>query len=215
MLISIISGLLLSTFLNLESDLPGHRGRYCIAHLSVLVQDCSKELVRVGKPLRAGTFTNAHYYMLLGMNDTTLCVCVCVCVWCVVCVCEWVCVCVCVCGQIRVRECIMGMCEWVCLAAQTIRSHLFPPIGSGLETVVEKNPSHSRRPYRPDQWLCLLPVWGRHQGMRVPNCLSAGSHDPLAVALEHTPLRFRDVPFLSSRWVYLLHGGIQNTGLLQ
>ena len=112
MLISIIFGLLLGTFLNLESDLPGHRGRYCMAHLSVLVQDCSKELVCVRKPLRAGTFTNAHYSMLLGMEDPTLCVCVC----------EWVCVC----GQIRVRECIMGMCEWVCLAAQTIRSHLFP-----------------------------------------------------------------------------------------
>ena len=65
-----------------------------MAHLSVLVQDCSKELVRVGKPLRAGTFTNAHYSMLLGMKDTTLCVCLCV--VCGVCVCVSVCVCVCV-----------------------------------------------------------------------------------------------------------------------
>ncbi len=50
------------------------------------------------------------------------------------------------------------------------------PMGSGLVTVVLKNPSHSRRPYRPAQWLWRLPVWGRHQGISVLNCLSAGSH---------------------------------------
>lgn len=50
------------------------------------------------------------------------------------------------------------------------------PMGSGLVTVVLKKPSHSSRPYSPAQWLWRLPVWGRHQGMRVLNCLSAGSH---------------------------------------
>lgn len=50
------------------------------------------------------------------------------------------------------------------------------PIGSGLVTVVLKKPSHSSLPYRPAQWLWRLPVCGRHQGIRVLNCLSAGSH---------------------------------------
>lgn len=44
------------------------------------------------------------------------------------------------------------------------------PIGSGFVTVVLKNPSHSKRPYSPAHWLCLLPVWGRHQQITVLYC---------------------------------------------
>ena len=79
------------------------------------------------------------------------------------------------------------------------------PIGSGLVIVVLKYPSHSNLPYRPAQWLCLLPVWGRHHGTRVLYCLSAGSHGLPSAQLQ-TPLRWpvELVPFFLSTWVYRL-----------
>lgn len=80
------------------------------------------------------------------------------------------------------------------------------PIGSGLVTVVLKNPSHSRRPYNPDQLLCRLPVWGKHQGMRVLNCLSIESHGCFPSAQVHTPLNipFGPLPLRLSLWLYNL-----------
>lgn len=55
------------------------------------------------------------------------------------------------------------------------------PMGSGLVTVVLKNPSHSSRPYNPAQWLWRLPVCGKHHGIRVLNWRSIGSQArPLA-----------------------------------
>ena len=81
------------------------------------------------------------------------------------------------------------------------------PIGSGFVTVVLKNPSQDSLPYSPAQWLCLLPVWGRHHGISVPNCLSVGSQGRPS-AHEHTP---RNIPlfarpFFLSLWVYFLEG---------
>jgi hypothetical protein len=74
------------------------------------------------------------------------------------------------------------------------------PMGSGLVTVVLKKPSHSRRPYRPAQWLCLFPVCGRHQGMRVLNCLAEGSQALPASTQEQTPRRAPELlrPFFLS-----------------
>lgn len=76
------------------------------------------------------------------------------------------------------------------------------PMGSGFVMVVLKKPSHSSRPYSPAQWLCLFPVWGRHQGIRVLNCRSAGWHG-LPSAHEHTPRKSSvdELPFFGSRWV--------------
>lgn len=62
------------------------------------------------------------------------------------------------------------------------------PMGSGLVMVVLKNPSHSILPYKPAQLLCLLPVCGKHHGIRVLSCLSRGLHS-LPVAQLHTPLK--------------------------
>lgn len=79
------------------------------------------------------------------------------------------------------------------------------PIGSGFVIVVLKKPSHSNRPYKPAQWLCLLPVCGKHQGIRVLNCLSKGSQGS-PVAHWQTPRNapFLARPFLISSWVYCL-----------
>lgn len=65
-------------------------------------------------------------------------------------------------------------------------------MGSGLVMVVEKKPSQLSRPYKPAQWLWRLPVWGRHQGMRVLNWRSVGSQ-ALPSAQLHTP---RNAPVL-------------------
>ena len=71
------------------------------------------------------------------------------------------------------------------------------PIGCGLVTVVEKNPSQAKRPYNPAQWLWRLLVCGKHQGMIVSSCLS-GLHFglDLAVAQLHTPRRSPVTGFL-------------------
>jgi hypothetical protein len=53
-------------------------------------------------------------------------------------------------------------------------------------TVVLKNPSHSKLPYSPAEWLCLLPVLGRHCGITVLYCLSIGSQYCTACPLDHS-----------------------------
>lgn len=88
------------------------------------------------------------------------------------------------------------------------RSRTCLPMGSGLVTVVLKKPSHSSLPYSPAQWLCRLPVWGRHQGMRVLNCRSAGSHGLPAGGnrAQGFPLSYRPRSRLEGRMARKLGG---------
>jgi len=75
------------------------------------------------------------------------------------------------------------------------------PMSPGFVTVVLKNPSHYKHPYSPAHWLCLLPVGGRHQGIRVLYCVSNGSH-VFSLPQAHTAriLPVGELPFFLAWW---------------
>lgn len=133
-------------------------------YLSVFVQNVSEEAVGVWESLRASALPDADHPVLLRMQHTSLK------------------------QNIQIylsttdRHSITSLvaarscCPNEIRASSRAKGRTCLPMGSGLVTVVLKKPSHSSLPYRPAQWLWRLPVCGRHQGIKVLNCLSAGSH---------------------------------------
>ena len=166
----------------------------CTLHyLAMAVQNCSKKSETVWKSLGPCTLSHRNHTMLVGMEYAAL---------------HWTCTGDQVhiyTGNVCVHYVGISRMYWTTTTIKVLQnSKNFTcfPIGSGLVTVVLKNPSHSSLPYSPAQWLCLFPVCGRHHGMRVLFCLSAGSHD-LPSAHWHTPLKppFLLRPFFLSWWV--------------